>query len=80
MINTNYQILITIDPDPMEPPSAILWVWFFLAQHFDKCGDHRRALEYIDKSIDHTPTHIELYMLKSKIYKVRTEKLCTCTD
>ncbi|XP_019854443.1 PREDICTED: N-alpha-acetyltransferase 15, NatA auxiliary subunit [Amphimedon queenslandica] len=57
------------DPDPMEPPSAILWVWFFLAQHFDRCGDHRRALEYIDKSIDHTPTHIELYMLKSKIYK-----------
>lgn len=59
------------DPDPEEPPSAILWVWFFLAQHFDTLGHHQLALDYIEKAIAHTPTHIELYMLKSKIYKVR---------
>jgi peptide alpha-N-acetyltransferase len=57
------------DPDPPEPPSAILWVWFFLAQHFDMIGNQVRALEFIEKAIDHTPTHIELYMLKSKICK-----------
>ena len=54
----------------LEPPTAELWTLFFLAQHFDQIGDHKRALEYIDMAISHTPTHIELYMLKSKIFKV----------
>lgn len=64
-----------LEPDPQEPPSALMWVWFFLAQHFDKLDDHSRALEYIEKAIEHTPTHIELYMLKSKIYKVSNRLL-----
>ena len=55
-----------------EPPTALLWVWFFLAQHYNKLGNQPLALEFIDKAIDHTPTHIELYMLKSKIFQVRT--------
>ena len=59
-----------LDPDPEEPPTALLWVWFFLSQHYDMIGDSKLSLEYINKAIDHTPTHIELYMMKSTIYKV----------
>ena len=47
-----------------------MWVWFFLSQHYDMIGDSELSLEYINKAIDHTPTHIELYMMKSTIYKV----------
>ena len=60
------------DPDPQEPPTVLLWVLVFLAQHYDMLHKTTTALEYIDKAIDHTPTHIELYMIKSKILKVNT--------
>ena len=27
-------------------------------------------MEYVDKAIEHTPTMMELYMIKAKVYKV----------
>lgn len=54
----------------VEPPTAILWVYHFLAQHFDYLRDCKRAMEFIDKALDHTPTLIEAYMVKARIYKV----------
>ena len=32
-------------------------------------GDTPRALELVDKAIDHTPTLIELYVVKARILK-----------
>ncbi len=61
---------IPLDPDPKEPPTVLLWVLVFLAQHYDILNNSVLALEYINRAIDHTPTHIELYMIKSKILKV----------
>ena len=43
---------------------------YFLAQHYDHRGEHSRALEIVDEAIEHTPTLIELYLLKGKIFKV----------
>lgn len=40
-----------------------------LAQHFDKVGQLDTAIEYINKAIFHTPTLIELYLVKAKIFK-----------
>ena len=54
----------------LEPPTAILWVYHFLAQHFDYLRDSKKAMEYIDKALEHTPTLIEAYMVKARIYKV----------
>ena len=54
----------------LEPPTAILWVYHFLAQHFDYLRDSKRAMEYINKALEHTPTLIEAYMVKARIYKV----------
>ena len=59
----------------LEPPTAILWVYHFLAQHFDYLRDSKKAMEYIDKALEHTPTLIEAYMVKARIYKVMEIKL-----
>lgn len=60
----------------LEPPTAILWVYHFLAQHFDYLRDSKSAMEYINKALEHTPTLIEAYMVKARIYKVLTFFSC----
>jgi len=52
-----------------EDPSVLLWTYFFIAQQYDQLRKTDRALEYIDKVLQHTPTLIEGYMVKAKIYK-----------
>lgn len=59
--------------DPSEvkqPASALLWAYYYAAQHFDYKKDTDRALHYIDAAIEHTPTLIELFIVKGRIYKV----------
>lgn len=56
--------------DKKESPTVLLWTRCFLAQHYDFLGNTRTALEYIDKALEHTPTLIEAYMIKARIYKV----------
>lgn len=61
-----------------ESPTVLLWTRCYLAQHYDILGNTKLALEYIDKALEHTPTLIEAYMIKARIYKVRiggTQKL-----
>nr|XP_046261771.1 N-alpha-acetyltransferase 15, NatA auxiliary subunit a [Scatophagus argus] len=57
------------DDGKEEPPTTLLWVQYFLAQHFDFTGQPSLALEYINTAIDSTPTLIELFLIKAKIYK-----------
>lgn len=52
-----------------EPPSTLLWTLFLLAQHYDIRGQHDLALSKIDEAIAHTPTVIDLYLVKGKILK-----------
>ncbi|XP_045504813.1 N-alpha-acetyltransferase 15, NatA auxiliary subunit [Colias croceus] len=52
-----------------QPASALLWAYYFAAQHFDFKKDTDRALYYIDAAIEHTPTLIELFIVKGRIYK-----------
>ncbi|KAJ8756060.1 hypothetical protein K2173_024607 [Erythroxylum novogranatense] len=52
-----------------EPPSTLLWTLFFLAQHYDRRGRYDMALAKIDEAIEHTPTVIDLYSVKSRILK-----------
>lgn len=54
---------------PKEPASALLWTYYFLAQHYDFLRNTEKALYYIDLAIDHTPTLIELFVIKGKIHK-----------
>ncbi|VDK36782.1 unnamed protein product [Gongylonema pulchrum] len=59
------------DSGQPETPTTVLWLYYLLAQHYDRLGSVHQALMYIDRAIQHTPTLIELYMIKAKIYKVR---------
>uniref|UniRef100_A0A6G1SPI5 N-alpha-acetyltransferase 15, NatA auxiliary subunit n=1 Tax=Aceria tosichella TaxID=561515 RepID=A0A6G1SPI5_9ACAR len=52
-----------------ENKTLVLWVYYYLAQHYDYLGQYNEALEYAEKAIKHTPTLIELYTLMGKIYK-----------
>lgn len=54
-----------------EPASALLWAYYYLAQHYDYLGQTKKALEEINAAIDHTPTLIELFVTKGRIYKVQ---------
>lgn len=55
--------------DEKSIPTNLLWSQMLLSQHYDYVGNHDKALEMIEKAIEHTPTLIELYLIKAKIYK-----------
>ncbi|XP_011297851.1 N-alpha-acetyltransferase 15, NatA auxiliary subunit [Fopius arisanus] len=55
--------------NPREPASALLWTYYYLAQHYDYLGDPEKALHEIDAALSHTPTLIELFVTKGRIYK-----------
>lgn len=63
------------DDGKEEPPTTLLWVQYYLAQHYDKIGQPSIALEYINTAIESTPTLIELFLVKAKIYKVKIYSL-----
>jgi len=60
----------SLDGSPhQELPSTAVWVYYFLAQHFLWHKKYETALQYVEKAVDHTPTLVDLYTLKAKIYK-----------
>jgi len=52
-----------------ENPTTLVWALYFAAQHYDQLRQLPKALELINEAIAHTPTVLELYMVKAKIYK-----------
>ncbi|KAG6425966.1 hypothetical protein SASPL_110177 [Salvia splendens] len=52
-----------------EPPSTLMWILFYLAQHYDRRCQYDVALKKIEEAIEHTPTVIDLYSVKSRILK-----------
>lgn len=52
-----------------DSPTTVLWLYYLLAQHYDKLGSIQQAHMYIDRALQHTPTLIELFMAKAKIHK-----------
>lgn len=56
-------------------PTIKLWANYFLAQHFLYLNDLEAANKYIDEALEHTPTLVELYIIKSRILKHEGKKL-----
>mmetsp|Transcript_90023 Transcript_90023/g.159409 ORF Transcript_90023/g.159409 Transcript_90023/m.159409 type:complete len:927 (+) Transcript_90023:151-2931(+) len=52
-----------------ERPSSLLFAYMVTAEHFDFVGETAKALEHVDKAIEHTPTFVEIYSAKARIYK-----------
>lgn len=67
---------------PIEPASVLLWTMLFLSQHYDHLRQTEKALEYINLAIEHTPTLIELFVTKGRIYKHAGDPIeaCKCLD
>ena len=59
-----------LDSGREEPPSSLLWSVSLLAQHKDVVGQSLKSLELINEAIYHTPTDVQLYMIKARIFKV----------
>ena len=59
------------DSEDEEYPTSYLHVMIFLAQLYDYERNTTKAMYYIDRAMQHTPTYIDPYMVKSKIYKVK---------
>ena len=62
---------MTLNPDDEEEqdPTVLLWLYYFTAQHNLFQRKVKEALEFVNKAIAHTPTLIDLYSLKGKIYQ-----------
>lgn len=54
---------------PQLAPPVFVWASYFLAQHFLYINDLDTAMAHIDKAIDHSPTLVELYIVKARITK-----------
>lgn len=52
-----------------QDPTVLLWLYYFMSQHFLFTNQADQALVYVNKAIEHTPTVCDLYLLKAKIYQ-----------
>ncbi|KAE8213954.1 hypothetical protein CF327_g2578 [Tilletia walkeri] len=52
-----------------ESPSSLLWVLYFLAQHYSAVQEGQKALDTIDAAISHSPTMPELHLTRARILK-----------
>jgi peptide alpha-N-acetyltransferase len=57
------------DDEQEQDPTTQLWVYYYLANHYLFTGEYQKGFEFIDKAIAHTPTVVELYTLKAKLFK-----------
>lgn len=55
--------------DSKEQPTQFVWTCYFLSQHYLLLKDFSKATEYADKALEHTPTLVELYILKARVLK-----------
>lgn len=55
--------------DAKSQPTIFVWTKYFLAQHYLYLKDLTTASKYIDEAIKHSPTLVELYIIKARILK-----------
>lgn len=53
-----------------EPPSSLLFTLMALAEHYNFVGQTQLALDTINEAIEHTPTLVEAYFCKARIYRL----------
>lgn len=56
--------------DNKTPVATVhLWTLYFAAQHYDRLGDHAKALTTIEKCIEKAPTVLDFHQRKARILK-----------
>lgn len=54
---------------PSSIPTVYVWTEYFLALHYLFLGDVNAATSHIDKALKHSPTLVELYIMKARVVK-----------
>ena len=49
--------------------TALLWQLYFVAQHYDRLSQWSHAITLLDEALAHTPTLIDLYIVKGRVAK-----------
>ena len=75
----NKNMTLEAGDDEEQDPTVYLWLNFFIAQHYKFKGDAPNALKFVDAAIAHTPTLLELYTLKGKIFSMAGDRKA-CRD
>ena len=72
----------SVEDKDSESLTCILWVYYFLAQHFDALKQFSLALFFADVALEHTPTLIDIFVIKAKIFKHSgyPEKAARCLE
>ena len=65
--------------DDKEPPTAFPWTLLFLSLFNDSNGVSDAALVTIDNAISHTPTLVELHMIRGRVLK-RAGRIAEAAD
>lgn len=54
-----------------DAPDSIKWTLYFLSQHYDhyRTRDSNKALEYINRAIEASPSTVEVQMTLARIHK-----------
>lgn len=50
-----------------EPPSTLLWAWYLRSYFHELCGEYSEGIALADKSLEHTPTAVDIYELKARL-------------
>jgi N-alpha-acetyltransferase 15/16, NatA auxiliary subunit len=61
-----------------EPPTTLLWTLYFLSLHYahpKSKRDLNKSFQYIDEAIEHTPTLVELYLTKARLFKYKGDQM-----
>lgn len=63
------------DDEDEQDPTVQLWLYLFQSQHYMRYAVHGgpelydKSMEYVNKAIEHTPTVLELYIHKAKLFQ-----------
>ena len=66
--NMEQERVLFKDDEQEQDPTVLLWLYYFISQHYLLLHNPDQALVYINKAIQHTPTVSDLYLQKAKIY------------
>ena len=53
-----------------HPPSVLLWTWYLRANLHEQVAEYANGISLINKCIDHTPTAVDFYELKSRLLEL----------
>lgn len=48
----------------------LLWTWYLRANLHEQVAEYANGISLIDKCIDHTPTAVDFYELKSRLLEL----------